>query len=296
MKKLDIQMLPIAIALAFLATWALFAFPRGSYAAPRENPPAPVIAASSGFCSYVVRRGDALYMIAARFGTTTAYLAALNNLYNPNYIYAGMVLRVPCAQPIPYPQPQPKPYPWPGPFPICTYYTVQRGDWLKTIAGKFGVSWQAIAQANALYNPNYIYVGQKLAIPCAQPYPPAPPPFPPPYGPTIYPPPCCPTPVYPTPFLPLLNIVEIKDNFYQPAVITVKIGSYVQWINKGSSPHTVTQGLCPGGVCSPTPGGFHSGVLMPGQTYAFQFNQLGTFAYYCQIHGAGMTGSVAVVP
>lgn len=302
MKRSTLHVLSIIALFAIVVTATLLAFPRPTDAAAWDNPvPQPALA-TGAYCSYVVQRGEALYMIAARFGMSPAYLAALNHLYS-GYLYAGMVLRVPCGlnshpqpepcaygcQP-PYPQPQPHPYPRPG-YQICSYYTVQRGDWLKTIAGHFGVTWQLLAQINRLYNPNFIYAGQRLAIPCPQPYPPPPPP----YQPTRVPPPYQPTPV-PTTYPPLLNMVEIKDYSYNPSVITVHLGQYVQWINKGTVQHTVTQGLCPGGKCTPTPGGFDSGVLNPDGTYAFPFNQLGTFAYFCRIHGATMTGSVAVVP
>ncbi len=43
-------------------------------------------------------------------------------------------------------------------------YTVKAGDTLKTIAARFGTTWQALAAANNLINPNYIFVGQKLVI------------------------------------------------------------------------------------------------------------------------------------
>lgn len=44
-------------------------------------------------------------------------------------------------------------------------YVVRQGDTLGGIALKFGVSVQAIMQANGLSNPNLIYVGQRLIIP-----------------------------------------------------------------------------------------------------------------------------------
>lgn len=43
---------------------------------------------------YTVAYGDTLYSIAVRFGTTTASLQTLNGLWNPNWIYAGQVLRI----------------------------------------------------------------------------------------------------------------------------------------------------------------------------------------------------------
>jgi len=44
-------------------------------------------------------------------------------------------------------------------------HTVQRGETLQSIAQRYGTTWQAIAQANNLSNPNMIYVGQKLKVP-----------------------------------------------------------------------------------------------------------------------------------
>jgi LysM repeat protein len=69
------------------------------------------------------------------------------------------------------------PPPTPGgggvpPSGICSYYTVRPGDYLKLIAARFGTTWEAIAQANRLYNPNLIYAGMRLAIPCSNGTPP----------------------------------------------------------------------------------------------------------------------------
>ncbi len=46
-----------------------------------------------------------------------------------------------------------------------TIYIVQPGDWLAKIATRFGVTVQAILDANGLANPNLIFVGQRLVIP-----------------------------------------------------------------------------------------------------------------------------------
>src|SRR2546426_494133 len=83
--------------------------------------------------TYVVRPGDTLFRIALRFGTTTTSLAVVNGIANPNFIFVGMVLRVPCAG-----SPPPPP-----PTNICSFYIVQRGDWLGRIAARFGVTWQS---------------------------------------------------------------------------------------------------------------------------------------------------------
>jgi putative chitinase len=46
-----------------------------------------------------------------------------------------------------------------------TWYVVQRGDTLASIARWFGTTVQAIAAANGIYNVNFIYPGQQLIIP-----------------------------------------------------------------------------------------------------------------------------------
>jgi LysM repeat protein len=48
------------------------------------------------------------------------------------------------------------------------WHTVQPGETLSSIAARYGTTWQAIANANNLSNPNQIYVGQKLEIPTSQ--------------------------------------------------------------------------------------------------------------------------------
>lgn len=323
MKSMHVRIGVAAFLCAAVIATMLFAVPT-TQAAPKEHGAAPMVNANPTGCTWTVQRGEALYKIAARFGTTTAYLAQLNNLFNPNYIYTGMVLIVPCGQPQPQPWPQPQPQPHPQPQPgICSYYIVQRGDWLKTIAAKFGISWQALAQANGLHNANYIYAGQRLVIPCAQPQPPVCPGCwpcqgcPPPVVPTQPPPVCpgcwpcqgCPPPVIPTPPPPVCPgcppcqgcpppmipaQVNIRNNGFHEPVITVKQGTVVIWTNVSPAAHTVTQGLCPGGQCTATPGGFNSGIIGPNGTFSHQFWQLGTFAYFDGANGAA--GTVAVVP
>jgi LysM repeat protein len=45
------------------------------------------------------------------------------------------------------------------------WHTVQQGETLSSIARRYGTTWQKVAQANGLVNPNQIYAGQKLKIP-----------------------------------------------------------------------------------------------------------------------------------
>lgn len=105
---------------------------------------------TQGQRTYVVQPGDTLTSIAARFGVTLESLMAINNITNPNYLQRGQVLIIP---------------PTGGPVTGQRTYTVQRGDELRFIAARFGVTWQSIAQLNGIANPNRIYPGQVLLIP-----------------------------------------------------------------------------------------------------------------------------------
>ena len=46
-----------------------------------------------------------------------------------------------------------------------TWYTVQPGDSISTIAGRLGVDWTQLASVNGIYSPYIILVGQQLLIP-----------------------------------------------------------------------------------------------------------------------------------
>ena len=130
-------------------------------------------ASAAGPVYHTVQPGQTLYSIAAWYGTTVWAISCANGLYNPNYVYAGQVLVIPsgggygCKAPY-HPAP-PHPvvwHPYPQPKPMGCYYTVRWGDDLYRIALHYGISWTVVAQANGLYNGNYIYAGQVLRVPC----------------------------------------------------------------------------------------------------------------------------------
>jgi LysM repeat protein len=61
--------------------------------------------------------------------------------------------------------------PQPPQPPAKCVYTVKPGDTLGVIAGRYSVTVQALAAANHIKNPNYIFVGQVLVIPGCAPQP-----------------------------------------------------------------------------------------------------------------------------
>lgn len=112
---------------------------------------------AGGTTTITIQRGQTLSGIALEYNTTVQILVELNNIVNPNLIYAGSTLIVPS-----------------GESPIDTdgnstsgqtIYVVQRGDTLNKIAAEFGTTARAIAMENNIRNINLIYVGQRLIIP-----------------------------------------------------------------------------------------------------------------------------------
>jgi len=100
---------------------------------------------------HIVQAGETLFSIALRYGVTVEALKSANGL-GSDIIYVGQRLVVPTDG-------QPS-----GPSEE-RYHTVQAGDTLLTIAVTYGVTVDAIVQANGLPNANFIWVGQRLRIP-----------------------------------------------------------------------------------------------------------------------------------
>lgn len=123
-------------------------------------------AAASAQVVHIVQPGETLFRIAVRYNTNIYAIAQANHLYNLNRIYAGQRLIIPSGHHQPtYPTPTPVP-------PQPTVYVVRYGDRLADIAQLYNTTVQAIAQANGILNPNYIFPGQRLIIPGATPQPP----------------------------------------------------------------------------------------------------------------------------
>jgi LysM repeat protein len=127
----------VVVGVVVVLLLAGFSFPRAAQA-------------GSAYC-HVVKAGETLAQIAWRYGVSVDALAAANNLWNPNLIYVGQCLVIPGGG---------------APDYGCSItHVVKRGEYLKLIAARYGVSWQTLAQVNGLSNANLIYPGQHLKIP-----------------------------------------------------------------------------------------------------------------------------------
>ena len=81
---------------------------------------------------------------------------------------------------------------------------------------------------------------------------------------------------------------EKIDKCYIPSKIIINSGEKVTWINEDSAFHSVTSGF----YDSPTDL-FDSGHLDPFESYSLDFNEKGTFDYFCTLH-PWMEGQVIV--
>ena len=111
--------------------------------APGETPEPPT---GTEF-EYTVVTGDTLWGLAIRFGTTVEAINSRNSLTS-HLIYKGDKLIIPGVE---------------GGETVT--HVVQAGENMFRISLKYGTTVGAIAAANGIINPSFVYVGQELTIP-----------------------------------------------------------------------------------------------------------------------------------
>jgi plastocyanin len=73
------------------------------------------------------------------------------------------------------------------------------------------------------------------------------------------------------------------DNFvFEPAELTVKVGTTVTWTNRDDIPHVVVSA-----------GKFRSKTMDTDDTFSFTFTAAGEYKYFCALH-PHMTGTIKV--
>jgi membrane-bound lytic murein transglycosylase D len=119
--------------------------PRRGYKAP--SPAVAVATGPAASKSYSVRRGDSLWKLASRYGTTVDRIKRDNGLRS-DQLTVGQKLRINTGVP-----------------PGSKTYAVRRGDTVGKIAKAHRVSLNSVLRANGLSKSSTIFPGQVLVIP-----------------------------------------------------------------------------------------------------------------------------------
>jgi LysM repeat protein len=166
----DVDVPTLAQANGITNTWQIYAgqrliIPGLQPPTPTPIPPTPEPqATATSEPEYVtIRAGQTLAAIARETGIDAEELAELNDITNPNLIYAGQRLLISGTSEVIDNAPVellPE-----NINPNSIRHVVQRGENLAAIGQRYGVSWLAIAQANDIFDADRIVAGQELLIP-----------------------------------------------------------------------------------------------------------------------------------
>ncbi|PZQ87869.1 MAG: peptidoglycan-binding protein LysM [Leifsonia xyli] len=133
---------------------------------------------------YTIAKGDTISRIAAKFGVSTQSVLTANGLSWSSIIYPGQTIAIPSTTlaaenvssvtPVtpstpstpatPAAEPSTPVVSTPAPV-LSTSYLIKTGDTISSIAQKFGVTIQALLDANGLSRTSIIYSGRSLTIP-----------------------------------------------------------------------------------------------------------------------------------
>lgn len=77
--------------------------------------------------------------------------------------------------------------------------------------------------------------------------------------------------------------VGVLDDDYEPAIVSAKVGEFIEWYHRGLRLHTITA----------LDFSWDSGAFTAGDTFYMSFHQPGTYQYFCTEH-PWMRGIVVV--
>ncbi|MBM7623447.1 LysM peptidoglycan-binding domain-containing protein [Sporohalobacter salinus] len=113
-------------------------------------PPSPSIK----LAQHIVQQGETLFLVARKYNTTVANILRVNpDIKDPDEIQTGMVINLPVLLPQ---------------KPACYFeYTVNAGDTLFKLAQRFNTTVNELVYYNSIKDPDLIYPGRILIIPCS---------------------------------------------------------------------------------------------------------------------------------
>ena len=115
---------------------------------------------------HTIAKGEGLYGIARKYGTTVEQIQKWNNIASPDKITAGQKLKIRNGN-IPSETAKPAATPQSETAPTSSstiFHTVQKGETMGRIAEKYHTTVEQILKWNNLTNPDKIAEGQKLKI------------------------------------------------------------------------------------------------------------------------------------
>ncbi len=113
--------------------------------------------AARGATTHRIADGDTLGDIAAAYGVTVGALVAANSIANPNLIVVGTSLAIPGPGRAPG-----------GGDGGGGEHSVRAGETLALIAARYGVTIEALAEANEIADPDLIVIGTVLTVGAGQ--------------------------------------------------------------------------------------------------------------------------------
>lgn len=116
---------------------------------------------------HTIAKGEGLYGIARKYGTTVEKIQQWNDIPSPDKIAAGQKLKIRNSKAVSSEPAKPAQTAQPTTAPATgstIYHTVQKGESLGKIAEKYHTTVQKIMQWNNISNPDKIAEGQKLKI------------------------------------------------------------------------------------------------------------------------------------
>ncbi|MBP5154604.1 MAG: LysM peptidoglycan-binding domain-containing protein, partial [Lachnospiraceae bacterium] len=110
--------------------------------------------------AYKVEKGDSLYKIAKKHGTTAAALARLNGMEEDSVLSVGQEIKVPDSV-----SSRGRAVNRSDSAALSSVYAVEKGDTISGIAKKTGVSIAALLKANGFDEKSVIKEGQLINLP-----------------------------------------------------------------------------------------------------------------------------------
>ncbi|HUW14419.1 MAG TPA: DUF1616 domain-containing protein [Anaerolineae bacterium] len=134
--------------------------------AATETPTEAPSATARAQVMHVVQPGESLSSIARSYGVTYQAIMEASGMTDPNLLRVGQELIIPTPVEAATETPAETPTEAPTATPVSLIvHVVLPGETLSSIGRLYGVTYQAIMEANGMTDPNLLQVGQELIIP-----------------------------------------------------------------------------------------------------------------------------------